>query len=88
MPKNPIPSWDRENSSEVMDYVLELLNSAVNTLLHEKMSVEDGVVIKKALGALNDKVSSCRTEELLGAVSTLSRQIQELKDRVAVLEAP
>jgi hypothetical protein len=60
MPKKPIDSWNKDHSSEVMDYILELVIPAINDI-HEKIGKKVSYDDFQNFGANKSDLESVKT---------------------------
>ena len=64
MPKNLIQGWDKQQSSEVMDYILETLSPTINVLESKKADRKDLQELAIAINALANQLSSKESPEV------------------------
>jgi hypothetical protein len=87
MPKMPIQSWDKSESSEVMDYIMEELVTLAGRI--SEMSNLDAIsALQQSLAVLDkQKVSQYDFKELKKAVAVGSDQKADKSDLENILQA-
>jgi hypothetical protein len=80
MAKKPIKTWDKDHSSEVMDYVLELLIPPIHLLQNSKADRSELIHLASLLN--NQKIQE---DNLLIALNACSAKLDKLNAAVQAL---
>jgi hypothetical protein len=86
MPKQPIESYDKSKSSEIMDYIMDLMVPMINMLNEKKVDKADLADLKRAANMFAEHKDACKDAELIQAVNILSSKVDDLTTRVKALE--